>query len=35
MDDIIYIALTVIFFAVAFAYVRGCARLHGGMDDER
>jgi hypothetical protein len=35
MDDLFYIALTIAFFAVAFAYVRGCNRLHGEMDDER
>jgi|GEM_PF-2262140 len=34
MDDIFYIALTLIFFAIAFAYVRGCDRLHGEMNDE-
>jgi hypothetical protein len=35
MDDLFYIALTIAFFAIAFAYVRGCNGLHGEMDDER
>jgi hypothetical protein len=27
MDDLIYIAATVVFFLVALAYVRGCEKL--------
>ena len=34
MTDLFYIVLTIAFFAIAFAYVRGCNQLHGEMDDE-
>jgi hypothetical protein len=34
MQDLIYIALTIAFFAIAIAYVRGCEKLHGGAVDE-
>lgn len=27
MDDLIYLAVTVIFFLLAFVYVRGCEKL--------
>ena len=35
MSDLFYLALILGFFVDAFAYVRGCNRLHGEMDDER
>jgi hypothetical protein len=35
MDDLFYIALTFAFFAIAFAYVRGCEKLQGDNIDER
>ena len=34
MDDLFYIALTIAFFAIAFAYVRGCNKLHGDANNE-
>jgi hypothetical protein len=30
MADAIFVALTVLFFAVAWAYIAGCDRLGGG-----
>lgn len=33
MADSIFVALTLGFFAVALAYVRGCERLRGGSHD--
>ena len=35
MTDLFFIVLTIVFFAVAFAYVKGCNNLHGDMNDER
>lgn len=29
MLDLIFMALTIIFFLLALAYVRGCEKLHG------
>jgi hypothetical protein len=34
MLDLLYIAITITFFVVAIAYVRGCEKLHGGAVDE-
>ena len=34
MRDVLYVAGTVLFFAVMFAYVRGCERLGRGTVDE-
>jgi len=33
MLDILYLGITVVFFAIAIAYVRGCDRLLGGSDE--
>lgn len=35
MLDIAYIALTLAYFGVMLAYVRGCERLGRGRDDEK
>jgi succinate-acetate transporter protein len=32
MPDLIFIALTIIFFLLALAYVRGCEKLREGGD---
>lgn len=32
MQDLIFIALMIIFFLLALAYVRGCEKLRGGED---
>lgn len=32
MTDVIFVAVVIVFFAIAVAYVRGCARIVG--DDE-
>lgn len=34
MLDLIYIALTIFFFLLALAYVRGCEKLRGGDTNE-
>lgn len=34
MLDVFYIAITVLFFVVAIAYVHGCEKLRGGAIDE-
>ncbi len=34
MNDLFYVAVTVAFFAIAFAYIRGCENLRGGAVDE-
>lgn len=34
MLDILYIGITLIFFVVSVAYVRGCEKLLGGHEDE-
>jgi hypothetical protein len=34
MLDVLYLAITVAFFAIAIGYVRGCEKLHGGAIDE-
>ena len=33
MQDLIFIALTIIFFLLCLAYVRGCEKLRGGGGD--
>lgn len=34
MNDLFFILVPLIFFGVAFAYVRGCARLQGDDSNE-
>jgi hypothetical protein len=34
MLDLLYLAVSIAFFVVAIAYVRGCEKLHGGAVDE-
>jgi hypothetical protein len=34
MQDILYIAMGLLFFAVAVAYVHGCEKLKGSTPDE-
>ncbi len=34
MLDLLYIVISIAFFAIAIAYVRGCEKLHGGAVDE-
>jgi hypothetical protein len=33
MSDVIFVAASVVFFAVAVWYVNGCQHLRGGRDD--
>ncbi len=33
MADLIFVALAILFFAVSFAYIRGCDRLIGDSNE--
>ncbi len=33
MSDLVFVAASVVFFAIAVAYVRGCEGLKGGRSD--
>jgi hypothetical protein len=34
MNDLLYIAITIAFFAVGLAYIKGCNKLQGDGSDE-
>ena len=34
MLDVVFVAITLLFFVLAAAYVSGCARIHGGVNDD-